>query len=266
MTNAQRYLKDKDDVIRLANEFYRWYMEHDENLDNADAKHALQNFLFSDRNEDEETAYKEMEYSEEYKRELLATGKYLGIPYFIMNLGHYPTAYVMIPEKNPLYKIDDYDDMPIECHGGLSFCENELYIKDNIIVKGKIIGWDYAHYGDYLPYWKALKLDDTKAKKWTTEEVLEDVKSVIHQILEYDAKNIYPLTIINDRYSGVYSGAKYTAWNLDCEDVPTEINGDDIVCNNFWQKNKVVVGKGDSILEAVQDLREMLMEEHDGEK
>lgn len=52
MTNAERYLKDKDEVIRLANEFYRWYMEYDENLDNADAKHALQNFLFSDRKVD----------------------------------------------------------------------------------------------------------------------------------------------------------------------------------------------------------------------
>lgn len=142
-------------------------------------------------NEDEAIIYKEMEYSEEFKfvrlnRELLATGKYLDVPYFIMSLGQYPTAYVVIPEKNPLYKIDNYsyEDMPIVCHGGLSFCENELYVKDNIIIKGKIIGWDYAHYGDYLPllHWKAL------AKKWTVEEILEDVKSVIHQILEYDDK------------------------------------------------------------------------------
>ena len=46
---------------------------------------------------------------------------------------------------------------------------------------------------------------------------------------------IYPLVIIRDRYTGVYSGGKYTAWSGDVEDIlpPPEVNDDDVICMNF---------------------------------
>lgn len=68
---------------------------------------------------------------------------------------------------------------------------------------------------------------------------------------------IYPLTITCDRYTGAYSGGKYTAWNLDPEEIPIDINGEDEVCCNFWGTNKedkYVIGIGNTVSEALTDL------------
>lgn len=65
---------------------------------------------------------------------------------------------------------------------------------------------------------------------------------------------IYPLTITADRYSGAYSGGRYTAWNLCAEDVPEGIEGDDVDCHNFWLENEIVCGKGATVSEALADL------------
>lgn len=71
---------------------------------------------------------------------------------------------------------------------------------------------------------------------------------------------IYPLVIIRDRYTGVYSGGKYTAWSGDVEDIlpPPEVEVDDVVCRNFWYAQEdnptYIVGKGDTVSEALADL------------
>lgn len=65
---------------------------------------------------------------------------------------------------------------------------------------------------------------------------------------------IYPLTIASDRYSGAYSGGNYTAWNLEATDIPPAIDGDDVDCHAFWLENKIPVGKGWTVSEALLDL------------
>ncbi len=69
---------------------------------------------------------------------------------------------------------------------------------------------------------------------------------------------VYPCTIIMDRYNGAYSAGKWLAFNLDSLDVPQDIDGDDITCMNFWeghgQKKKYVIGKGNRPEEAYKDL------------
>ena len=45
---------------------------------------------------------------------------------------------------------------------------------------------------------------------------------------------IYPLTIIADRYSGVYSGGEYTAWPCGEADIPSEVFMDDVSCAHEW--------------------------------
>ena len=67
-------------------------------------------------------------------------------------------------------------------------------------------------------------------------------------------ESIYPLTIVSDRYGGVYSHGAFTAWNLETYEVPTEISGDDVTCMNFWHKNKIPCGKGQTVEEAVGNL------------
>lgn len=80
-------------------------------------------------------------------------------------------------------------------------------------------------------------------------------------------KDIYPLTIIQDRYTGTYSHGLYTAWNLDFYSIPQEIDGDNNTCGDFWDKfqsgelvlynvfnKKVFVGLGNTPDEAFQNL------------
>lgn len=47
-------------------------------------------------------------------------------------------------------------------------------------------------------------------------------------------KDIYPLTIVKDRYMGTYSGGGWTAWNCDAEYIPEEIYSGDDDCAWFW--------------------------------
>jgi hypothetical protein len=65
---------------------------------------------------------------------------------------------------------------------------------------------------------------------------------------------IYPLTIIADRYSGTYSGGLYTAWNLAYDVIPdgVEFDGDDAL--DFWESNSIPYGKGRTVSEALIDL------------
>jgi hypothetical protein len=83
----------------------------------------------------------------------------------------------------------------------------------------------------------------------------KELKDLINYI-----DNIYPLTIVSDRYSGVYSGGNYLAFNLDFDEIPEEINDSDLPCSKWWNENKkFIVGKGESITDAVFDLVRQLM-------
>jgi hypothetical protein len=68
---------------------------------------------------------------------------------------------------------------------------------------------------------------------------------------------LYPVTIVYDRYSGTYSGAKWLAFNMYPENVSIlDVNGDDISCHNFWldDAKRYVIGKGSTPDEALADL------------
>lgn len=81
-------------------------------------------------------------------------------------------------------------------------------------------------------------------------------------VFEQQCNSIWPLTIVRDRYSGTYSGGNYTAWNLEADCVPWEINAGDADCAGFWWDRGdsfkswliSVCGKGDTAAAAVADL------------
>ena len=50
----------------------------------------------------------------------------------------------------------------------------------------------------------------------------------------YNGYFIYPITVVCDRYSGIYSGGSYIAWNLETEDVPLDPQCDDVSCYSFF--------------------------------
>ena len=66
---------------------------------------------------------------------------------------------------------------------------------------------------------------------------------------------LYPLTVISDRYSGCYSGAKFTAWPLVYDMMPKGPDAGDIECSSFWEDaDKSLIGMGSTVQEAVNDL------------
>lgn len=77
-------------------------------------------------------------------------------------------------------------------------------------------------------------------------------------IKDFMEDEIYPLTIVKDRYSGAYSGCEYTAWNLGFYEIPIDIELSDVRCMEFWEneenKQEYIVGKGRTASEALADL------------
>lgn len=71
---------------------------------------------------------------------------------------------------------------------------------------------------------------------------------------------IFPVTIVCDRYGGTYSGGAWTAWQLDPWDVPAEVDESDPECCIFWENNTEPVGLGATPQDALQDLMHKLNE------
>lgn len=83
------------------------------------------------------------------------------------------------------------------------------------------------------------------------------VKTLKERLEETKMKNdIYPLVVVLDRYNGTYSGGKWTAWNLNY--VPWKIDADDTECADFFSKNTIVYGRGETPQEAIDDLKMIL--------
>lgn len=69
--------------------------------------------------------------------------------------------------------------------------------------------------------------------------------------------NIFPVTIVADRYGGCYSGGKWLALQVNNDDVPDEIGASDPDEEMFWREhddNKFPIGKGNTPNEALADL------------
>lgn len=113
---------------------------------------------------------------------VLDNGKYKGYNYWILSYGSHPCGYVEIPKNHPYYGKCDCDafDLPIDVHGGITYGGYGLH---TIVDTEKfLLGWDYNHYNDYSCMNHYLFMDN--GKMWTTEEMFEDVKSVIQQLCE----------------------------------------------------------------------------------
>ena len=113
---------------------------------------------------------------------------------------------------------------------------------------------------------------DNKVKDYEYEREMT-WKSRRSKMSDYELaqEDIYPLTIIRDRYNGTYSSASYLAFNLDSNSIPSEVHGSDTLCSYFWDlidegnfvKGGVArdyrdvvkyVGKGATIEDSVVDL------------
>jgi hypothetical protein len=112
-----------------------------------------------------------VKYTKERTIETLESGFENGIKYEIKSLGTYPVAYIGIEENHPLAGFD-YEDIPIDVHGGLTYSQIG---NDEYLPKGYYwYGWDYAHSGDYAVYYEDHSIL-ANGKKWTLEEIKNHV-------------------------------------------------------------------------------------------
>ena len=113
-------------------------------------------------------------------------GTWRGYKFSIQDTGPFPTAYVAIPKGHPLYgkhpKDPAFDALTV--HGG-------IYSAGGVIPRGHSstrsdrwwIGWQYAELDDYLGFYAAPSSSvEVSGKKWTEEEILEQIRSVIEQL------------------------------------------------------------------------------------
>lgn len=134
---------------------------------------------------------KEMVYRNKSVAEPLDSGTYDGYEYAIVSRGFHPCAYVKLPESHKYYGLG-YDDIPVDCHCGLTYSEKYLDVMPDS--HGGWIGWDYGHCCDYSgfmthEYWHGI--DTSHLKRWTTAEILEEVKQVIDQLNDCTKEKFY---------------------------------------------------------------------------
>jgi hypothetical protein len=120
---------------------------------------------------------KEMVYDKRCGYEHLVKSTYKGYKYLITSLGTHPCAYVKMPRKHKCYK-GSYYDLPISVHGGVTYSSTHPEFRE------RVVGWDYAHSGDFV-----ANMPVFGGHKWTVAEILEDVKSVINQLIALN-KNV----------------------------------------------------------------------------
>ena len=138
--------------------------------------------------------------------------QYKGVDYIVWEnerpyMKHF-CAYVKLPKGHPLIKKlkkkryyefngikcgkHNYEGLGIECHWGLTFGTYvyKKYSHPQGFTNGWWVGWDYAHFGDDIytdEMVEKLGLESQKyMKRWTEEEVEEEVYQVIEQIINYE--------------------------------------------------------------------------------
>ena len=183
-------------------------------------------------------------------------------------------SYEYIPRYNNIHYDDDYDISYINIKEGIHGYMISLINRD----KNKVYSIDYT---------KTLFTDDMTAEE--VSSLTQIIRDNVSKDFEYEREmareerllklgecalaqeDIYPLTVIRDRYNGTYSGASYLAFNLDSNLVPSEVHDSDVPCSYFWDlidegnfvEGKVArdyrdivkyVGKGATIEDAVVDL------------
>lgn len=126
---------------------------------------------------------KEIEYTKHRTVGVLDKGIYNGFKYAILSLGTHPCYYVFIPKGHKYYG-KDFDDIDINCHGGLTYSDDDLYCNPVYLTDTWIIGWDYAHSCDYVGIYDDNSYLAKNTKKWTTKEMQQEVFEVINQLCE----------------------------------------------------------------------------------
>lgn len=119
---------------------------------------------------------KEMEYKKDRILDILHTGTFEGRKFAILNLGYHPTAYIQVKDYEP----HNYNDYKLDVHCGATYFGKAHWDEADT---DNYVGWDYAHYGDFSGlYISRGDVLEYESKKWTTQEIFEEVMIAIKQL------------------------------------------------------------------------------------
>jgi hypothetical protein len=87
-------------------------------------------------------------------------------------------AYVGVPKSHPLAG-HSYDDVRVNCHGGLTYAGNGL---KGLSDEWYWYGWDYGHAGDRSFYDLKYPLGELRAdeKEWGVKDILADTWDALY--------------------------------------------------------------------------------------
>ena len=114
---------------------------------------------------------------------------------------------------------------------------------------------------------KIISSDEDRLREWLGDDWYKSVVDTTNKVAsiinnsntpDKEISDIYPLTVVSDRYTGTYSGGEYTAWNLYPEDIPKAIFSDDDTCCDYFRTTRDIYGRGDTPNEAAIDLSKQL--------
>lgn len=115
---------------------------------------------------------------------------------------------------------------------------------------------------------KIISEDEDRLREWVYSDSYKPVADTTNKVAsiinnngnttDKELPDIYPLTVVKDRYNGTYSGGKYTAWKLYPWGIPEAVFGDDNSCWNYFRSTHDIYGRGDTPDEAVIDLKRRL--------
>ena len=107
---------------------------------------------------------------------------YKGKEYVIYAFKTHPCAYVLLTEKDPDYR-ESYDNIGLLCHGGLTYSAETWKTNIHWFSEGWVIGWDYAHLGDYHyiehEKIKGIPYEAIQSTKYTRARVRGEIFKVV---------------------------------------------------------------------------------------
>ena len=134
--------------------------------------------------------YRDMHYTlSRHDPVLLYRGSYKGYEFCCVSHGTHPCAYVAVAKGQPYYDATDYDEVSdLNCHGGCTYVAGGFW--NQFSEDLTVLGWDYAHTGDFYGSYYTDTFRQ-QLKKWTTTEIVLECYKVIDQLYAREHSLIY---------------------------------------------------------------------------
>lgn len=101
---------------------------------------------------------------------IVAKGRIGEHDFAIINRNFHPCSYIRLNDDSPFVD-KDYDDIPLDCHYGLTYKERHTNLGFEELQEGTWIGWDYGHCGDFCRY----DDPDDGDHKYTVAELINEL-------------------------------------------------------------------------------------------